>query len=56
MEVTMVAALALNLDQALQAHQDTAQVLMDHPAPDMVQALQASRSPLAVTSKRLNGL
>jgi hypothetical protein len=54
MEVIMVAALALDL--ALLAHQDTAQVLMDRPAQDMVQALQASRSPLAVTLKRLNGL
>jgi hypothetical protein len=50
----MVAARALDL--ALLAHQDTAQVLMDHPAQDMVQAPQASRSLSVVTLKRHNGL
>lgn len=53
-EVMMVAAPVLDL--ALPAHQDTALVPMDRPAQDLVKALQASRSPLVVTSKRHNAL
>ena len=53
-EVMMVAAPVLDL--ALPAHQVTALVPMDRPAQDLAKALQASRFPSVVISKRPNAL
>jgi hypothetical protein len=53
-EAMMVAAPVQDL--ALPAHQVTALVPMDRQAQDLVKALQASRFPSVVTSRKPNAL